>query len=59
MKAKIFYTFGVGFFFGIGWGWVLNIITLYHSDFSHLTGKLVLRACGVILIPLGGVLGFL
>ena len=51
-------------FFVIGalvmaYGWVLNLITLYHSDFSSLTGALVLRVIGVFVAPIGAILGFL
>jgi hypothetical protein len=40
-------------------GWVLNIVTLAHSDFSAWTGLLVLRCLGVVVPPLGAVLGYL
>ncbi|MEN2672603.1 hypothetical protein [Herbaspirillum huttiense] len=40
-----------------GYGWVMNIITLAHMD-SILTGLGALRAVGVIVAPLGAVLGY-
>lgn len=39
-------------------GWVMNIVTIAHSNFSDLTGMLVLRTIGVFFAPLGGVLGW-
>ena len=41
------------------WGWISNIIKLASMDFGGVTGMLVLRAIGVIVAPLGAVLGFL
>lgn len=38
-------------------GWVLNVITIAQSDFV-LSGMLVLRCIGVVLAPLGAVLGY-
>ena len=29
-------------------GWVLNIITLYHSSFTPITGELVVRVIGLM-----------
>lgn len=40
-------------------GWVLNIIALTHSSFDPVTGMVVLRAFGVVIAPLGAVLGYL
>lgn len=39
-------------------GWVKNVVMLFHSSFDPLTGVVVLRAIGVIVAPLGAVLGF-
>lgn len=45
---------------GVGlWGWVWNIVKIVGSDFTNLTGMLVMRCAGVIVPPLGAVLGFL
>lgn len=41
-----------------GVGWVMNIIDIVNSDFSKITGMLVLRIIGVFLAPLGAVLGY-
>jgi hypothetical protein len=40
-------------------GWVANIVKLAGMDFASVTGMLVLRAIGIFIAPLGGVLGFL
>lgn len=39
-------------------GWVANIVKLAHMDFSGISGMLVLRAFGIVIAPLGSVLGF-
>lgn len=39
-------------------GWVMNIITIAHSDFGTLTGLLVLRVVGIFVAPLGSILGW-
>jgi hypothetical protein len=39
-------------------GWVMNIITIAHSNFNDITGMLVLRVVGIFVAPLGAVLGF-
>lgn len=44
---------------GVGYGWIENVIKLFNSDFAHLTGALVLRCIGVLVVPLGAVMGFL
>lgn len=41
------------------WGWTWNIIKVAGSDFSVLTGMLVLRVIGIFVAPLGVVMGFL
>ena len=43
----------------ICWGWIANIVTLYHSNFNDLTGQLVLRIVGIFVAPLGAIMGFL
>ena len=42
-----------------GYGWVMNIITLAHSDFDPITGLLVLRVVGIFVAPLGTILGYI
>lgn len=41
-------------------GWVWNIIKLVGMDFAGaVTVELVLRAVGVVFVPLGSIMGFL
>lgn len=39
-------------------GWVLNIVDLAHMNFAHITGMLVIRAIGIVVAPLGAVMGY-
>lgn len=41
------------------YGWVMNIVTIAHSNFSDITGLLVLRVVGIFVAPLGTVLGYI
>ena len=43
---------------GIG-GWIANIVKLVGSSFDPLTGLVVARVIGVLVAPLGSVLGFI
>lgn len=43
----------------IAYGWINNVVIIAHSDFSQITGMLVIRCIGVFLAPLGAVLGYL
>jgi len=38
-------------------GWVMNIVAIFHSNFSSITGELVLRVIGVFVAPLGSIMG--
>lgn len=40
-------------------GWVLNLVTIFDSSFSPITGPLVLRIIGVFIAPIGAVLGYI
>lgn len=40
-------------------GWIANVVKLVHMDMGSITGMLVVRAIGVVMAPLGSVLGFL
>jgi len=42
----------------LGCGWVLNVIRIAQHPLEDVTGMLVLRCLGVIIAPLGCVLGF-
>lgn len=39
-------------------GWVSNIVKIADADFGHVTGMLVLRCFGVLMAPLGAILGY-
>ncbi len=43
----------------IAYGWIANIITIANSNFSDITGILVLRVVGIFVAPLGVVLGYI
>jgi hypothetical protein len=46
------------FFVAIAGGWVINIISLAGMDWSQaITIEGVLRIVGVIVVPLGGIMG--
>lgn len=38
-------------------GWIMNIVEIFHSNFSNFTGELVLRLFGVFIAPLGSIMG--
>ena len=40
-------------------GWVMNIVTLVQHVNDPVTTMTVLRAVGILVAPLGGVLGYL
>jgi hypothetical protein len=41
------------------YGWVSNIVEVFGADFSIVTGKLVLRVVGILIAPVGVVMGYL
>jgi hypothetical protein len=42
-----------------GIGWVMNIVAVCTSNFDTITGMLVCRCIGILIAPLGAVLGWL
>lgn len=44
--------------FGFG-GWVANIVKIINTGFDVFTGLLIVRCIGVVLAPLGAVLGYI
>lgn len=44
---------------GLAAGWVMNIITIFNTADAPLTGVFILRCIGVVMAPLGGVLGWI
>lgn len=49
----------VSLWIGIVIGWILNVIQILGMLDTTATGLLVMKAVGVILVPLGGILGWL
>jgi hypothetical protein len=41
------------------YGWIANIVAIAYSNFSEITGVLVLRIAGIFIAPLGAVLGYI
>lgn len=40
-------------------GWILNIVAVCQSNFNEVTGMLVCRCIGIIVFPVGAVVGWL
>jgi hypothetical protein len=49
----------VVFFLAAIGGWVANIVKLAGCSFDPLTGIVIIRAIGVVVAPLGAVMGFI
>lgn len=41
------------------YGWVMNIVKVFSSNFNPITGQVVLRVVGIFMPPLGAVMGYL
>lgn len=39
-------------------GWVLNIVKLCDMTFDPMTGKAIIRIAGILIPPLGAVMGY-
>lgn len=39
-------------------GWVLNIIQIFHTICDPITGLFIIKCVGVIMAPLGAILGW-
>lgn len=48
----------LGVVFGGIAGWVMNLVTIAHANFSNIDGLLVLRIIGIFISPIGAVLGW-
>lgn len=57
--AGIFIVFIGCLIIASAYGWVENIVKICGSDFSHITGILVIRIIGAFIAPLGAILGFM
>lgn len=40
-------------------GWIANVVKLVGMGFTDISGMLIARSIGVVLAPLGAVLGYL
>lgn len=40
------------------YGWIANIVKLFYADWLTSTGAVILRVIGILIVPLGVVLGF-
>lgn len=40
-------------------GWILNIMSLWHTMDGPLTAKMIVRVAGIFVFPLGAILGYL
>lgn len=40
-------------------GWIMNIVSVFHMASDPITGVFVVRCIGIVVFPLGGVLGYL
>ena len=47
------------FFIGAAWGWVWNIIKIFHTISDPITGMFIFRCVGILFAPLGAILGFM
>ncbi len=43
----------------MGAGWILNIMSLWHSMDNPVTAKMIVRIAGIFVFPLGAILGYL
>lgn len=39
-------------------GWIGNVVQLAYADWTTITGLLILKVAGVLVVPLGSVLGW-
>ena len=40
-------------------GWVMNVISIFHTAEAPMTGVFILRCIGVVVPPIGGILGWI
>lgn len=46
-------------FITLGFGWAMNVMTIWHTSDLPLTAKFILRVVGIFVFPIGGILGFI
>ncbi len=54
-----FIAFYLTLLFVGGYGWIMNLITIWHTMDSPVTAKFIARVAGIFVFPVGAVLGFL
>ena len=57
-NAAIGYLIGFGIVAAGLVGWIMNIVSIAHANFSDINGMLILRVVGIFVAPLGAVLGY-
>ena len=58
--ASILYIVGVFTLLAfMVYGWALNIMAVFAATDAMSTGQFVVRAAGIFLVPLGGIMGYI
>jgi hypothetical protein len=42
-----------------GFGWAMNIVEIFNSNFEPFTGELAVRLIGVVVFPIGVIMGYI
>lgn len=40
-------------------GWIMNIVTIFHTAGDPITGMFIVRCIGIIVGPIGAILGWI
>lgn len=40
-------------------GWIMNIVTIFHTASDPITGMFIVRCIGIIVGPIGAILGWI
>ena len=61
MKLKDFFLIELSIILIMSFGWVMNVLAVGHlaQTTDQITVMFVMRCIGVILVPLGAILGYL
>lgn len=60
IKFELWLTLLIAAILSIGAiGWVRNIVQIMHMLHDPITGMFIIKCCGVVMAPLGAVLGWL
>jgi dolichyl-phosphate-mannose--protein O-mannosyl transferase len=62
MKEAVRFLSGITVLLAIGiavWGWVWNIVKIFEIASDPITGMFLLRLAGLVLVPVGIILGFI